>query len=121
MPTIDDLRREIDASRRDVQGDYAALRAELDFGAKARRAVTAHPLPWLSGAALLGFVLSGRRKPRESRRRRGEPLAASRTGKSLSLLGLLLPAARLAFPFLRPALVALATRQLAAVAERFAR
>lgn len=120
MTTIDDLRREIDASRRAIQADYGSLCAELDFGAKARRAVTRHPLPWLGGAALFGYVLSGRRKAREPRRRRGEPDLAA-PAKKLSLLGLLIPLVRLAYPFLQPALMAFATRQLGAVAARFTR
>lgn len=116
--TSDDLRREIDASRRAVQQDYAALRAELDFATKTKRAVVANPLPWLGGAAFLGYILSGRKQPKPPKHRRGEPEAA-RPARKLGVLGVLLTAARLLFPLARPALTAFAVRKLSGFANRY--
>ena len=116
--TSDDLRREIDASRRAMQHDYAALRAELDFATKTKRAVVANPLPWLGGAAFLGYILSGRKKAKVPKRRRGEPEIAE-PARRLSLFGVLLGAARLLFPLARPALTAFAVRKLSGLANRY--
>jgi hypothetical protein len=116
--TSDDLRREIDASRRAMQQDYAALRAELDFATKAKRAVVANPLPWLGGAAFLGYFLSGRKKAKPPKHRRGEPEIAA-PARKLTLLGVLLAAARVLFPLARPALTAFAVRKLSGFANRF--
>lgn len=116
--TSDDLRREIDASRRAMQQDYAALRAELDFATKTKRAVVANPLPWLGGAAFLGYILSGRKKAKPPKRRRGEP-EIDAPARRLSLFGVLVATARLLFPLARPALTAFAVRKLSGLANRF--
>ncbi len=116
--SVDDLRLEIAASRRTIQADYAALRAELDFAAKAKRAVVARPLPWLGGAALLGYLLSGRKNAKPTKHRRGEPEAAA-PARKLTLLGVGLTAARLLFPLARPALTAFAMRKLSSFASRY--
>jgi hypothetical protein len=116
--TSDDIRREIDASRRALQQDYAALRAELDFATKAKRAVVANPLPWLGGAAFLGYILSGRKQAKPPKRRRGEPEAVA-PARKLTFLGVLFALARLLFPMARPALTAFAVRKLSGFATRF--
>lgn len=117
--TADDLRREIDASRRAIQGDYSALRTEMDFGAKTRQAISSRPGPWLGGAALLGYILSGRKRARAAKPRKGEP-ALAKPAKKLTFLGIVLTVARLIFPFIRPAVTAFATQQLGSLAGRLA-
>ncbi len=113
--TIDDIRLEIDASRRAIRNDYSALRAELDFAAKTKRAVVEHPLPWLGGAAFLGFLLSGRRR-RKERKRKGE-----KSARGITIFGVLLTIVRLIFPFVQPHLTTFATHKLANLAGRFQR
>jgi hypothetical protein len=114
MISADDLRQEIAASRLAIKGDVTTLRAELDFVAKTKRAVVERPLPWLGGAALLGYILSGRRRKKAARHAKGEPEAAKR----LTLVGVLLGATRLLFPLARPLLTELATRKLTEFAAK---
>ncbi len=94
---IDDLRLELDATRRTIRSDYSALRHELDFAGKAKRAVAEHPFPWLGGAAILGFLFSGRRRRKEPRRKGGKPGAAE-SAKRFSLLGLFVDCGSIHFP-----------------------
>lgn len=117
--TADDIRLEIASSRRAIQADCAALRQELDFATKTKRAIIKHPLQWLGGAAFIGYILSGRKKSRESRRknRGGSEFAAP--AKRLTLLGVILAAARVLFPLARPALTAFAVRKISSFAGRF--
>lgn len=116
--TADDLRREIAASRRAIQTDYAALRQELDFATKAKRAVVEHPARWLGGAALVGYFLAGRKKQKAAKARRGGKDVAE-PAKKLTIIGVALTAGRLLFPVLRPALTSFALRKLSAYTGRF--
>lgn len=118
--SIDDIRLEIDASRRAIRHDYAALRAELDFVAKTKRAVVERPLPWLGGAAALGFLFSGRRRRQARKLKSGKP-GASESAKRFTILGALFAAARLIFPLVRPQLTAFAARKLTGFAGKFPR
>lgn len=110
--TSDDYRRELAASRISVRGDYAALRRELDFATKAKRAVASRPLPWLGGAAVLGFLLSGRKRAKTAPRKKGATEAIAAPAKKAGFLGLALAVARIVFPLIQPALTAFLTRQL---------
>lgn len=115
----DELRQEIAASRAAIRQDFSALRDELDFAAKAKRSVARNPVPWLGGAAFLGFLLSGRKRAK-SRSRKGD--AIQEPAKKLTVLGVLLAAARFLLPLARPALTDFATRKLADfAASRFSR
>lgn len=116
MISADDIRQEIAASRRALQDDVGTLRAELDFVSKTKRAVVERPLPWLGGAALLGYILSGRRrkKVKAARHTKGEP----ETAKRLTLVGILLGTTRLLFPLARPLIAEFATRKLTEFAAK---
>jgi hypothetical protein len=118
--TIDEIRLEIDASRRAIRQDYGALRRELDFVTKTKQAVAGRPLPWLGGAALFGWVLSGRRKRKAQKLKGGKPVK-EKTARQFTLLGLLLTVARLVFPLVRPQLTTLAVQKLTALGGRFGR
>lgn len=107
--TADEIRQEIAASRTALRRDFRGLRDELDFAAKARRSVVQNPVAWLGGAALFGYLLSGRKKSKV--RGRGK-IPAGEPVKKLTVLGGLLAAARLLFPLARPALTSFATRKL---------
>ncbi len=117
--SIDDLRLEIDASRRAIRQDFTSLREELDFAAKAKRAVAERPLPWLGGAAFLGFLLSGRRR-QKAKRKGGKP-GAEEPVKRFTMLGVLLAALRLIFPLVQPQLSAFAARKLTGLVGKFPR
>jgi hypothetical protein len=111
--SADDIRHEIAASRRAIQDDFATLSAELDFVSKTKRAVVERPLPWLGGAALLGYVLSGRRR-KKKKSRKNEPEPARR----LTILGILLGLFRFLLPIARPLATEFATRKLTEFAAR---
>lgn len=114
MMSADNLRQEIAASRLAIEGDVAMLRAELDFVTKTKRAVVERPLPWLGGAALVGYILSGRRRKKAARHAKGKPEAARR----LTVLGVLAGTARLLFPLARPLVTEFATRKLTEFAAK---
>ena len=118
--SIDDIRRDIDSSRRAIRHDFAALRGELDFAAKAKRAVAKRPLPWLGGAVFLGFLLSGRRKQKTRRLKGGKP-DVSEPVKRFTILGVLFTAIRFIFPLVRPQITAFALEKLAGVAGKSGR
>ncbi|MGH8046419.1 MAG: hypothetical protein ACREKL_04165 [Chthoniobacterales bacterium] len=111
----DDIRQELAASRRAIQHDYASLRAELDFVAKTKRAVVDHPLPWLGGSALVGWILSGRRKRKARKLKAG---ATAESVKGITLFGTLFALLRLIFPLARPWLAKLAADKLTDFATR---
>ena len=113
----DAIRLEIDASRRAIRQDYAALRAELDFAAKARRAVVEHPLPWLGGAAILGYLFSGRKK----RKAQKAAAAGSESVKRFGIFGILLTLGKLILPLAQPYLTDFATRKISGIATKFRR
>jgi hypothetical protein len=97
--TADDLRAELEATRRAIQRDYAGLRGELDVVAKAKRSIVENPMPWLGGSALVGWVLSGRKRRKARKLERG---AVARKAGGITALGLLFSAARFAFPLVQP-------------------
>jgi len=121
VKTIDDIRLEIDASRRAIRTDYAALRGELDFAAKAKRVIAKRPLPWLGGAAFLGFLLSGRKKVKVYETKGGKGKPTVKSSKGITVLSVLLGAARLIFPLVRPQLTALALSKLTDLSGKFSR
>ena len=49
---------ELAVARGELGGYTAALRHDLDLGARLKRAFRAHPATWFGGAALLGLLLS---------------------------------------------------------------
>ena len=106
----DELRQQLESSRRAIQRDYAALRSELDIVAKAKRSVVSHPLPWLGGSALVGWVLSGRKRLKVKKTKAGEVIEPA---KKLTLLSILLAVARLLLPILRPVVTDFAVGKLA--------
>jgi len=116
--SADDIRREIDLSRRAIQRDYASLRAELDFVAKTKRAVVEHPLPWLGGSALIGWVLSGRKRRKARKLKRGE---VAEPVKKFTMLGVLFTVAKLVFPLIQPQLTNFALGKLTSVAGKLQR
>lgn len=113
--SINDIRAEIEASRRAIRRDYSALRGELDFVAKAKHSIASHPLPWLGGSALAGWILSGRKRPGGRRLKPGE---AAQPAKRFTILGILLALAKWVFPLIRPQLTSFALGKLGSLAGK---
>jgi len=106
---------EIDASRRAIARDFSALREELDFVEKSKQSVRKHSFAWLGGAALVGYVLSGRRK--KAANKLADPKASTPDKTSPGAFGwgaFLLAAFKIALPFLRPIFSAYAAKRLGA-------
>jgi hypothetical protein len=109
MSSIDDIRAEIEASRHAMQRDYSALRAELNFVAKTKNSVASNPLPWLGGSALIGWVLSGRKRRKARKLKAGQ---VAEPVKRFTILGVLFALVRLFFPILQPHLTSFAVGKL---------
>jgi pilus assembly protein TadC len=114
----DDIRSDLEASRRAIRRDYRALRAELDFVARTKRAVVDHPLPWLGGSALVGWILSGRKRRKARRLKPGE---VPEPVKKFGLLGILVAVVRLIFPIAQPYLTNFAVGKLSNFAAKYRR
>ncbi len=113
--STDDIRAEIEASRRAIQRDYAALRSELDFVTKAKHSVANHPLPWLGASALVGWILSGRKHSKPRKLKTGE---VAEPVKKFTFLGILLALAKLVFPLIQPHLTSFAMGKLSGLAGK---
>ncbi len=104
-----ELIAELARARSSLTANVLALRRDLDFPARAKKAFKSSPLPWLGGAALVGILVA--RFPRRTKKvvtvsRKKEPVLEE-AGKA----GLLLGALKIAFDFARPALLKWATRR----------
>ncbi len=122
--TRDEILSEITRSRIAIGQDCGKLREELDFAAKLNSMVRRRPFAWLGGAAALGWILAGPKTKkrvvtkyvRDSDKRAGT--SDARAAGKFGLLAALFTAARLALPFVKPALSAYAARWLAEFAGR---
>lgn len=116
--SIEDFRRELELSRAAISRDYASLRSELDFVAKAKRGVAKKPLPWLGGAAALGYLLAGRRRKRKERRKKARQQASDATESAarITVLGVLIATFRFLLPVLKPMISSYAAKRLGAFA-----
>lgn len=97
-----------------MRRDYAALRHELDFVSRTKRAVIEHPVPWLGGSALVGWILSGRR--RKARRLKAGQVAEP--VKKATLLGVLFGIAKMIFPLVQPYLASFAAGKISDFAAK---
>lgn len=109
---------ELAAARARLSATGEALRHALDMPARARESFKRHRPTWLTGATIVGFVLSkipARNKTLIVERVTGTVLGAS--GK----WGALLSTAKLAANFASPVISGLAESGLAAIRKRFHR
>ncbi len=104
-----ELIAELARARARLTDSTLALRRDLDFSTRARKAFKSSPLPWLGGAAVVGLAVSrlfGRSKkvvpvfPKKDQ-------TLEKAGKA----GLVLGALKIAFDFARPMLVKWATQR----------
>lgn len=98
-------------ARAAISGNAVALRHDLDFPTRAKKAFKRSPIPWLGGAALLGLLVA--RLPKRTKKvvtvspkSKAEPIVEE-AGKVGLVLGIL----KIAFNFARPALIRWATQR----------
>ncbi len=121
--TKEELLAELSTSRAEITREYAAVRSEFDFKSKFDNLVRRRPYLWLSGAAALGWILSG---PKSKTRvvtkvvqPNGTPIVVKEKGKRRAgLIALLLGVMRFAFPLVKPALTAYAGKYFADMATK---
>ncbi len=107
---------ELAAARARLSATGEALRRSLDVTARARESFKRHKPAWLSGAAIVGFVLSklpSRKKTVFVEQTTGKVLGAA--GK----LGAIFSAAKFAFNIARPLLSDLAGGSIGEILKRF--
>jgi len=125
--TKDQIRAEIFRSRAAMARDCNSVRAELDFPAKFKQLVRRKPMAWLSGAAAIGWLLSGPKtktrvvtkflKSGDKVPKHPEKESASRLG----VLGVLLAILKFSLPLLKPVLTAYAGKRFADLATKLAK
>lgn len=98
-------------ARATISGNAVALRHDLDFPTRAKKAFKRSPIPWLGGAALLGLLVA--RLPR--RTKKVAPVATKSKKEAVveeaGKAGLVLGALKIAFDLARPALIRWATQR----------
>ena len=111
-----ELITELAQARARLTQSALALRHNLDFPQRAKKAFKSSPLPWMGGAALLGLIIArlpGKKTKVVIARKSKEP-ALETAGKA----GLILGAMKIAFDFARPTLLHWATRRFSDYAAR---
>lgn len=110
---LNELIAAADASRLALTSQSANLRAAFDFGGKFENAVRSNPAVWLSGASIVGWIIS--RLPARKKKIFVTVPDASKGAVKPSKAptkGLILAASGLAFQLLRPALQRFVTEQI---------
>ena len=110
---------ELDASRTMISAGMRSVRHDLDIVARVEDSFRRHGIAWLSGAALIGFVLA-KLPPRTKKvviDRKSRPKAG---GEKALEAGLFVTLLKFAFDVARPVLTKWLTRRVVAYAgERF--
>ena len=107
---------ELEAARSRVTVNFRALRKDLDFPTRAKRAFARQPLAWIGGASFLGLIVSrfSFRKRKVVVVRKGKEPMIEKAEKAGLLLGIL----KLVFDLVRPALTTWATKLVTEYAHR---
>lgn len=104
-----ELIAELARARARLTDSTLALRRDLDFPTRAKKAFKKSPLPWIGGAVLVGLIIArlpGKKTKVVVPRKSKEPVAET-AGKA----GLILGALKIAFDFARPMLLNWATQR----------
>jgi hypothetical protein len=108
-----ELIAELARARTIVSANFLALRHDLDFPARAKKAFKSSPLPWLGAAGVIGLIIA--RLPRRTKKVvtvfpkfKKKEEAIEKAGKA----GLLLGALKIAFDFARPMLLKWVTQRV---------
>lgn len=118
--SIEKIRQDLEKSRASIGTDYAALRAELDYVAKAKKSVKEYPASWLGGAAVAGFIgarIFKRKRSKPKRVKRVAQNEVAESAKKITFLSVVLAIFRLIMPMLKPALVSYAGKRIGAFAS----
>ncbi len=113
---------ELEASRVAIARDYRSVRAAADIPARLKKTVRRHPIPWLGGAATIGWLIAGRgsrrRKVMLEKRVDQDGEVTKEKVKSFSILTVLITLVRIVIPVLKPAFTALAAKKFADLAVK---
>lgn len=106
-----ELIAELARARVGLAENAVALRRDLDFPARAKKAFKSGPLPWLGSAAVVGLIVArlapGRRTKKVVVTRKAEPVL-EKAGKAGLILGVL----KMLLDFARPAVTAWARKRV---------
>ena len=100
---------ELARARAEIGGAADGVRAQLDVGARARRAVSRHQWWWLGGAVFAGVLLA--RLPARSRKIYVDEKGRKIPRGNAMTTGLLLGAAKIAFDVAKPMLLRIFMRR----------
>ncbi len=113
---------ELEASRRAISRDYHGVCNAANIPARVKKGFKRHPIPWLGGAAIVGWVLAGRgrkqKKVMVERQVDADGNVVKEKAKKLGLFTILLTILRIAMPVLKPAFTALAAKKFADLAGK---
>jgi hypothetical protein len=111
-----ELMAELEAARSRATVNFRALRKDLDFPTRAKRAFARQPLAWIGGASFLGLIVSrlSFRKRKVVVVRKGKEPMIEKAEKAGLLLGIL----KLVFDLVRPALTTWVTKFVTEYAYR---
>lgn len=95
---------ELAVARGELGGYTAALRHDLDLGARLKRAFRTHPAMWFGGAALIGLLLA-RAIPRREKVVIKRPVFHAKETAAASQVGFALAALKFGLDFAKPVLL----------------
>jgi hypothetical protein len=101
--SIDELRAEIEASRKRVGRDLRGLHHELDFPAKFRRSFREQTVSWITAAAAVGAVIA--LAPMRRKKIYVDAKSSRKTKKNLVETGFALAAFKIVAGLARPVIV----------------
>ncbi len=113
---------ELEASRRAISRDYHRVGAAANVPARLKKRFRSQPVPWLGGAAIVGWFLSGRgrrqKKVMVERQVDAEGNVVQEKAKKWGIFTILLALLRVAIPLLKPAATAIAAKKFADLAVK---
>ena len=111
-----ELIEEIERARMRLSHGMEGLRQDADIGAHLTRSFAEHKAVWLGGAGLMGWVISRLPARRKKVKLLGDRKKEEGQVKHIAEAGLLLGILKFVFSLFRPAIVAFATKKIAALA-----
>jgi hypothetical protein len=123
--SIAELRQQIAHSRDRLGRDLAALKYELDFPLKFRKSFQRNAKTWVTAAVLTGVVMTARAVPKRKtvvhvKSGGGQKAKGEEQKKGLLQAGLAMGLLRFAATMLRPVVMSMVTKRLAAYGARSA-
>ncbi len=113
---------ELEASRRAISRDYHGVREAANVPKRLKSTFKKHPVPWLGGAAAIGWLLSGRgrkqKKVMVERQVDADGNVVKEKAKKLGIFTILLSILRVVIPVVKPAVLAFTAKKFADVAGK---